>query len=64
MQKYKPLDKAIKERYGTNKVEFTSATLNFRGIWSAPSAKDLISKSITKTSNTAYESPHQFLLEI
>lgn len=39
--KYEPLEAAIKEKYAVKSVIFTSATLSWRGIWSAKSARSL-----------------------
>lgn len=45
---YKNLESKIKEEYQVDKVRFTSVTLSCRGIWSRPSASDLIEWKILK----------------
>lgn len=44
--KYKELEESIKRRYNVETVRFGSITLNYRGVWSARSAKDLTSSGI------------------
>lgn len=43
-EKYKDLREMIKKRYNVESVEFSSITLNYRGVWSSLSAKDLCEK--------------------
>lgn len=48
VQYYRSLRDAIKGRYNIDNVQFTSATLSYRGIWSKPSAKDLMDMGAIK----------------
>lgn len=47
--KYRELENQIKRKYGVRSVGFYTATLNWRGVWSPQSAKDLISLKILKS---------------
>lgn len=46
VEKYEPLDNAIKHRYDVTSVSRSTATLSFRGIWSEASANDLVARGI------------------
>lgn len=46
VEKYEPLDNAIKHRYDVTTVSRSTATLSFSGIWSEASANDLVARGI------------------
>ena len=45
------LRREISTKCGTEEVQFTSATLSWRGLWSARSAKDLLKSGIINKSD-------------
>ena len=45
-EKYRELEDSIKRRYKVETVWFGSITLNYRGVWSARSATELVSDKI------------------
>ncbi|CAK9834256.1 Retrovirus-related Pol polyprotein from type-2 retrotransposable element R2DM [Anthophora retusa] len=46
IDKYKHLKEDITKRYGTTDVHYLTATLSYRGVWSAASANQLLGKGI------------------
>lgn len=48
VEKYQPLNEAIKDRYVVNDVSYYTATLSYRGVWSAKSSKGLFDIGILK----------------
>lgn len=50
IEKYKVLEKMIKEKHNVSSVTFTSITLNWKGVWSKDSAEDLIRLGILRRS--------------
>lgn len=51
IEKYKPLEVAIKSRYAVETVSFSSVTLSYRGVWSVSSYQQLKEKGIITRSD-------------
>lgn len=51
IEKYKPLEVAIKSRYAVETVSFSSVTLSYRGVWSVTSYQQLKEEGIITRSD-------------